>query len=598
MFNDNGDGTLTMVGHVDKDTPHVTACVVSQSPMLRDENPPARPHPLGDTLAERENPQVGRFEVSTNAVSYSEPPQEERKSTKHPNDSTNARLPKADDATLISPVWQPQHPKAKSKDTLEALESTIATSDTWKVLESLIATLDGRKGWLLAYRNTSDFERRALTQLISLPPKNTIEGEWLSGIKKSNQQSFKGLICILIAIVGVRGPCQACKSRTPEKTQHCAALPLQAEKMHELQQLVGKRCADCYHFPTTKDCEFPSLRALTAIKQTPVPIPQLSGQSATVQTRHFPERVSVLPVPPVRAASSNTTVHIQPRRPISNTPIPLPTLPSVLTMPLPAAARHQAAFERGRPMHTDAAPSTGKHATMPATTDVNSTTRARRSKRIPSLCLTGASDASSASDESSTNQSSAMPTFTAPHLSSTSIVGKALGLLTEVSQLPNEEQSGVYTKIVEMIEVIRRPTLNHGIGLFDQISNPVAEKWETAPGRLAIPVPGVGRESQIAFSTSYLRREVIDVQLATQISRGQRILNRQIPALHQVMVERFDARWDCTLTVLEGFVNVKTDQMEAKIGQGGVFVVRQCTNCSITNVTHRDCSVQIRWVDT
>ncbi|KAJ4416543.1 hypothetical protein N0V82_006665 [Gnomoniopsis sp. IMI 355080] len=196
-----------------------------------------------------------------------------------------------------------------------------------------------------------------------------------------------------------------------------------------------------------------------------------------------------------------------------------------------------------------------------------------------------------------TNEIGVGPESTIIHTSSAGLLSKVLVLLSEISKLTKEEQSDTYTKIVEMVQIVRRPTLNMQVDHLAQIPSPTAEEWEIAPGRLALSVPGTGRESKLAFSASYLRREVINVELATKISRSQRILNRHIPALHQVVVEKIDANWDCDLTVLEGFVQVKIGQVKAKIGQGGLVAISQDAQCFITNVTHRECLIQIRWAD-
>lgn len=567
IFNDNCDGTLTVIGQGDEDDPHFKPCVVSQNPTSsRHEPPPAHPRLIDEELAKTAEPWSSRS-VAPASTTLSSGSSKGTGATIHPPDMNTAKIANAGGATPTLSLGRPQHPMEAAKGTTGVLQLAMATSDTWRTLNSIVRTLEGKKGWLTAYKGALDFERRAFAQLIELPPRNNISAEWLNGIKKSNQKSFKGLICVLIAIVGDRGPCQACKNRTPEKRRQCAALPAQAKDMAELQQLVGDKCADCFHFPTKTKCGFPSGIAPSVMKQTPIPIPRM-GHSTAVQSTH--------PSPPLR--------------PTSKTPVPLPALPSIPVVPLQAITQRQAP------------PDITEKADSAHTVDSTIAAKGRRSERISALSADDGRDANSAlaskpfvATESITDQTSARSTLAQPM--SANMMGKALSLLTEISQLPSEEQSGIYSKIVEMIEVIRRPTLNLGVDSIGQMTNPIAEEWETAPGRLACPTAGTGRESRVAFSTSYLRREVVDVQLATQISRGQRVLNRHIPALHQVLVQKFDARWDCSLTVLEGFVRVKTGQVEVKIGQGGIFIISQDMDCFITNVTCRDCPVQFRWVE-
>lgn len=598
MFNDNCDGTLTVVGKANKDDSDFKFCVISQNPVDKSDSSSERPPLPGE---EREKPEVGQSNASANTV----PPSGARRRSEaqsHLDISNAAKISDPSGSTPMPNAWQPPHSMEATQDITAALELAFATSATWKTLEFCVTTLGGKKIWLTAYKGVLDFERRAFLQLISLLPKNNIDREWLKGITNSHQQSFKGLICVLVAIVGVKGPCQACQRRAPEKTRHCAALPPQAKDMMELQKLVGTTCSECYHFPTKSNCGFPfASEAPIGIKQTPVVAP-LPDRSATSQTVQLPKGISPLPTLPAQAVSKNSAPSL---RPISKTPIQPADLSSVSVSSSQVTSQLQDVFDQRKPPNTDDASRVEHKAISTDMEDIARKASRPRSARMLPRSADDEGDCSSAhtssvfstAEESIINDSRATSTSIVFRPSSGSIVSKALGLLTEVSQLANEEQSGVYTKIVEMVEVIRRPILDLAADRMPGTSTPLTEEWETAPGRLTFPIAGTGRQSLIAFSTSYLRREVVDVELATQISRGQRVLNRHIPALHQVMVEKFDARWDCSLTVLDGVVQVKLGPVEAKIGQGGIFVISQDAACFITNVTHRDCPVQIRWVE-
>lgn len=595
MFNDNRDGTLTIVGQADQDDTYFEACVISQNAIDGTESLPPHSHPLDEGLQERTKLSIRRSGTPADFSTASGLSREVSQATAHANGGNAADTVEARPSMPLSTGSRPRSPLKARKGTSESLELAMATSDTWRILQSLVSKLGGNKAWLASHKGADDLERRALAQLISLPPRNQIDREWLDGIRRSNQQRLKQTICILIAIVGFRGPCQACQKRAAEKRRHCAALPPQAKDMDELQQLVGNTCSECYHFPTKGDCGFPSRTLLGT--QTSQVLVSKPAQSTNAQAAQTTENDFALIKPLAQPVLGDTVI---PTWPISKTHIPQANLLPVPAIPLQEPHRHQAASRQGRSRDNDVARGVGDEANSTRLRDIPNMAGHHQSINITALSADdGANSRGSFSvpKDSKNNQARMNSASTGLRISSADWLSKALGLLTEVSQLPTEKQSGVFTKIIEMVEVIRRPTMNLDVDCSAHISSLTAEEWEIAPGRLTVSAPSTGRESRIAFSTSYLRREVIDVDVATDIACGRKVVNRYIPALQQIVVDKFDARWDCDLTVLEGYIQVKVGRMEAKIGQGGIFVISQDETCFITNITHRECPIQIRWVE-
>ncbi|KKY32434.1 hypothetical protein UCDDA912_g07596 [Diaporthe ampelina] len=113
-----------------------------------------------------------------------------------------------------------------------------------------------------------------------------------------------------------------------------------------------------------------------------------------------------------------------------------------------------------------------------------------------------------------------------------------------------------------------------------------AEEWEIAPGRLTMD------DKYLAFSTSFLSREIVSAKAAQQLSPTQRVLNKSIAALNQLSVGQEEG-WDCTCSVIRGVLKMRVGDVEARIGQGGVIIVEK--ECIITNVSHKEARIQVWW---
>lgn len=514
-------------------------------------------------------------------------------------------------------------------DQMSSLEATLQLSldqsPVWKEVEPLM-----KRSWLTAYLTAKKSEQRAFLQLISLPKRGDIDESWIDGVRRSNQRSYKVGMTIIVHVVGIRGLCSACKTRTPVKQGGCTVLPPEANGMRDLQDVIGVQCTNCYFFPTSKACEFSSGDATPAVKQTPIPIPRPAPAPITKRSTSHPLQSKVgsatqaLQAPLRHPAIVSTLAQEKAvARPISQTPVPVPAIPngpsSLLPSSAPSTAPDEAAdmsilqhddntMHQSRRVPEQAVEATngdvhrsdhglaesgvgvkavGVSSLDPANTEISTATS-------HSLGQSGAirrrAESPARSDPSVTTASIRGP-------NSTSIVGKALSLIGEISQLPSQEQSSVYQKISEILEIARRPVTNGDISSDYSAPLAAADDWEIAPGRLslAISTRGSVRAPPVAFSTAFLRREVVSFQQAQKISRSQKILNKHIPALGVVRLEEPEDGWECSLSVLEGTVRVRMPGVEGKIGQGGVVIVTRGSECIVTNILHQESKVQIRW---
>lgn len=480
-----------------------------------------------------------------------------------------------------------------------------------------------KRNWDAALKNK--FQIAAFLQLASLPKKNDIDKQWVEGVYKSNQATFKQLMSIFLHAVGSSSSrssssidsilCSACETRGSLKRRNCRVLPPEAKDMRQLQDVIGQQCVNCYFFPTSKACEFPDTTKgpPAAVKQTPVPIPSL-GQP----TQSFSQPISrpstagsiasstvAHPAPP-RHQESPTKSAQNLARPISQTPIPVPPIPILTPKPTQPASRQsvlkQAQHVDAEQPVEDAVRQSSRLLNRPSQTSADSGSQTDPEPRLsgsrtspaaapsPGLLISHYPSAESAAT-SSLREASSAPSKSA------SLVAKAFSLFGEIGQLPTEEQAGVYQKLAELSEIARRPLVDAGLSAQFAPSAPVAEDWEIAPGCLLTRTPN----GPFGFSSPFLRREVISFELAHQVSRSQRVLNNYLAPLAMAKVngvvgeEGEGGRWECTLVVLEGFVKVKMQELEARVGQGGVLLVTAGSDCVVTNVGLRESRIQVRW---
>ncbi|KAL1847230.1 hypothetical protein Daus18300_014024 [Diaporthe australafricana] len=473
------------------------------------------------------------------------------------------------------------------------LNVAMTESDVWAYVASLVP-----KTYTACLQD--NLEIKAFIQAISLPQRHTVDKEWLEGTLKSHQKRYRSLMSVVVQVVGVKAQCKPCESKVPERKRNCKILPPEAEGMQELQEVCGSQCANCYFFQASAPCEFPT--SSTMMKQTPVPVPPPSVMRP-------PPKVERLAPPPASRAPPASTRSQPPSyssykatladKPISESPVPIPVLGAKGPDPQLQA------------LHTSDVDSEKAEAAS-----------LRRSRRIlkqdsgsgsnvvdddsdPFESLSASSAASDAmpsenalmSTASGTKPSTvATPMVSTDEVSSAQLVGKAFSLFSEIGQLPPEEQATLWQNMQQMAGMLqtgmgavpKAPSAYSSSASLPPVPSAAADEWEIAPGKLTVD------DRRLAFSTSFLSRESVSLKAAQQLSMTQRVLNKSIKALHQLILVP-EKGWDCTVSVVKGLLKMKVGDVEARIGQGGVVVVER--ECIITNVLHKEAVIQVWWTD-
>lgn len=492
-------------------------------------------------------------------------------------------------------------------------------------------------GWWQAWTSAKKVEQTAFLQLASLEQRTLFDQEWMRRIAHSKQRSYKKLITIFLHAVGSIGLCQVCEGRAPLRHRNCRALPPAARDMKELQSIVGRQCTNCYLASTLSPCEFSAAtegHRAPAPKQTPVPLPVSTlvrpFRPNNEQTHEQPRDASL--GRPSDSASRYASEGVQARGDAKETPgeegrcpqtsttrTDIPPLPVSSPHVLPSGISDQAEARAAMPTHPrkPLIESTRRFARLTngsADSPGHSHDSGVESLGADSSSTLGHADASNATAHSEpfdalrSHSNTSVPVSgrtisSSNHPLVTSTIAKAFTLFGEIGQLPIESQAGVYQKIAELSALARRPLDDDAFFFPPSQSVTVFEEWEIAPGCLSAPrtrpaaanmvAPGV---APVGFSSSFLRREVVAFELAYQVSRSQRILNKHLPCLGVTRIENVADGWECTMTVLEGFVKVKTDAIDARMAQGGVLIIVSGSYCTITNVMDKESKIQVRWV--
>lgn len=79
---------------------------------------------------------------------------------------------------------------------------------------------------------------------------------------------------------------------------------------------------------------------------------------------------------------------------------------------------------------------------------------------------------------------------------------------------------------------------------------------------------------------------------AQYIAPAEKVLNKHITALEHLRI-RPEADWECKFSVTKGLVKVKMGGEEARIGYGGVWLVKR--ECIVTNILHDESHIQVWW---
>jgi hypothetical protein len=169
-------------------------------------------------------------------------------------------------------------------------------------------------------------------------------------------------------------------------------------------------------------------------------------------------------------------------------------------------------------------------------------------------------------------------------------------LFGDIGRLPAQEQATLWNQMQQMAGMLQTTNSEVSRASSTQSTSPsltrgppaAADEWEIAPGRLIV------EDKPMAFSTSFLSREVVSPKAAQQLGPTQRVLNKSIAALHQLSVGPEEG-WSCTCSVIRGVLKMKVGDVEARIGQGGLISVEKA--CIITNVSHKEARIQMWWVE-
>lgn len=464
-----------------------------------------------------------------------------------------------------------------------------------------------QKGWIIAFQTADKVEQKAFLQLASLPRNSAVDRDWVSSVHRSNQRKYKVLMTIFLHVAGSSSlQCSACQTRGTLKQRNCRALPPEAQGMRELQAVIGPQCANCYFYPCSKPCQFPTGRPPTTLKQTPVPVPQIIPPGSTTSGA-----VQLQPRPPDALRRTATRLN----KPISQTPVPVPPIPSVKpfsSQPPTLVDTSQSSEDsdvdrQPRRLSNRASHDSTDNGQLDSYRVSIGSPDDRSSSAIPPTSTSSASTAALPSDLTTSHPPNAellttsAPLSTHPSLASSILIAKAFALFGEICELPVQEQPGVYQKIAELSEIARRPLHDPGLDAPFPPSAPAVEDWEVAPGCLSTTTQratadaAAAGSAPVGFSSSFLRREVVSFEHAPRVSRSQRVLNKHLPPLGVVKIDRGDEEWECTLAVLQGFVKVRMGDLVARMSQGAVLVVGPGSDCIATNVMHEESKVQVRW---
>lgn len=479
--------------------------------------------------------------------------------------------------------------------TLSELDRAMTESEVWAYVAPLVPD-----SWTIS--TNSDTETRALIQAISLPLRNDIDRQWLAGTRNSHQRLYRALMSVILQAVGVEAHCKPCESKIPERKRNCKVLPPEAVGMRELQEVCGSQCVNCYFFQASKPCAFPE--SSTMMKQTPVPVPAFPALPRPIDP---PSATCVLPPatnrPPIPSYSSYKATKAE--KPISESPVPIPSFAS------------QGSSRQGEAQDV-----------LAVSSEKTVTKSLRRSSRIPKTDSESGNDrignndtdesesspttsaASAASDVSNNRpprstlafggSNAKAPPAAASNLShgeisSPQLTSRMFSLFGDIGRLPAEEQTVLWNQMLQMSVMLQTgsSTVSSASGTLSD-SPPLrgllaaADEWEIAPGKLIVD------DKHLAFSTSFLSRDVTSLNAAQQLSLSRRVLNNSIAALKQLRLVP-EKGWNCTCSVIRGMLKMKVGDVEARIGQGGVISVEK--ECIITNLSHKEARVQIWWVE-
>ncbi|KAG8163209.1 hypothetical protein KVR01_006506 [Diaporthe batatas] len=473
------------------------------------------------------------------------------------------------------------------------LERAMAESKVWAYVAPLVP-----KSWAASI--TYGLEKRAFIQAISLPLRNEMDMEWLAGTKGSHQRLYRALMSVILQAVGVVAHCKPCDSKIPERRRNCKILPPEAAGMLELQEVYGSQCVNCFFFQASRPCEFPDSSTTTKQTPIPVPVPPVPRAIPVIERSHdSPPSKSLRSavssrqfVPPYSLYKAQKI-----EKPISESPVPIPSFAI-------HGPSRQSQFQDSpdvSPVKAETKPLRRSNRVAKADSEVHNsssvveshtTDESRLRSAGPDASNDGSSNATLTSTGSNTEAfTEAASNLSCGDISTPRLASRMFSLFGDISRLPSEEQAALWHQMQQMSAMLQ--TGGSGVSKASGIPllpgpSAAADEWEIAPGKLVVD----GRP--MAFSTSFLRREVISVAAAQQLSPNHRVLIKSIAALHQLPIEP-EKGWKCTVSVIRGVLKMKAGDVEARIGQGGAISVEK--KCIITNVLHKEATMQVCWVE-
>lgn len=476
------------------------------------------------------------------------------------------------------------------------LHLAMAESKVWAYVAPFVP-----QTWTTSF--TNGLETSAFIQAISLPLRNKMDMEWLSGTKKSHQRGYRALMSVVFQAIGVEARCKPCESRILERRRNCKVLPPEAEGMRELQEVYGSQCVNCYFFHATNPCEFPSLSTTT--KQTPIPVPTPSVMRPMPTVEHALDPPSVArPPAAIRPHAPTYSLYkaTKAEKPISESPVPIPLFAirgpnqpgqSTHTSDVPAEISPSEVMLKvrrsGRVTKTDNQSCGGSNFQGSGNTDEAESHSAASNAGATEAAL---ASGGLASGQPSTESTAAASNVSFDEISRSQLAGRAFSLFGDMSRLPVEEQAVLWDQMQHMAGILQTGAVTRSS--ITKTTSPnlppyspaAAAEWEIAPGRLIID------DKHIALSTSFLSRDVVSLRAAQELSPTQRVLNKSIAALNQLSVGQ-EQGWYCTCSVIRGLLKMKVGDVEARIGQGGVIVIEK--ECIITNISHKEARIQVWW---
>lgn len=471
----------------------------------------------------------------------------------------------------------------------------MAESKVWAYVAPLVP-----QTWTASI--TDGPEMSAFIQAISLPLRSKMDMAWLTGIKNSHQRAYRAVMSVVFHVIGVEAHCKPCESRILEKRRNCKVLPPEAAGMRELQEVCGSQCVNCYFFHATKPCEF-TAESATTTKQTPVPVPTplLMRPVPNVERSFDPPPPAHLPAATRPYAPTYSSYKAtKGEKPISQSPVPIPLfanrgpnnqVQSSYTSDGPSEKPHTGNVRRSLRVAMTEFQSSGSNSGVESDNRDEAAQYSAASSAAPSEAALAPGGFMSGGP--STKESTAATSYlSSDETSSSQLVARAFSLFGDITRLPVEEQAALWNQMQQMAGILQTGAVARSSTTMSTSPCPpaglsaTAEEWEIAPGRL------IADEKPLMFSTSFLSREVVSVKAAQQLSPTQRVLNKSIAALNQLIVGQEEG-WDCQCAVIRGVLKVNVGGVGARIGQGGVIVVEK--ECVITNVSHKEARIQMWW---